>query len=356
MSRVLFLVADLHYSSRTTQILSLLQGLKPLGWEWQVAALRPQGPAAAALAEAGATVQVLMRQSFWDVRAFSRLRQLLREWQPDLLHVCGPAMLAFLHVAVGRPHIPLLVSQPLPRQQRGLRPPWWALRLLRQADYLLLSSEAQRHRCQQAHLPPEKLVLLRPAAAHAEPATDFAQTGGPYTITCVGPLEPAKGLYDAIWTYDMVRRLYPDAAMRIVGEGSEGPRLRTFVRNLELQDGVHFTGLVPDLNSELERASVVWIPSRTDCGQYVLAEALAAGRPVIAAKTPSLAELIVDGESGFLVAPRDRVALARRTCRLFENADLQTHIAQAARQQAQKFLALPHLSESYIDVCRRAAA
>jgi glycosyltransferase involved in cell wall biosynthesis len=70
---------------------------------------------------------------------------------------------------------------------------------------------------------------------------------------------------------------------------------------------------------------------------------MAAGRPVVASRLPELTEIIVDGETGFLVPPGDKTALARQTRRLLEDADLARRLGEAGRRRAAECFSLARL-------------
>ena len=59
---------------------------------------------------------------------------------------------------------------------------------------------------------------------------------------------------------------------------------------------------------------------------------MAAGRPLVAARLPAVAELVNDGATGFLVAPGDKEALARQTRLLFDDGQLAQKLAEAGRR------------------------
>jgi phosphatidylinositol alpha-mannosyltransferase len=108
----------------------------------------------------------------------------------------------------------------------------------------------------------------------------------------------------------------------------------------ELLHDVHFAGLVP--HSELPRyyqaAHVFCAPStgRESFG-IVLLEAMAAGRPVVASDIAGYAALLRHGGEGFLVPPRDTVALAQALSRLLADAGLRKQMGAEGQHKAQKY-------------------
>ena len=95
-------------------------------------------------------------------------------------------------------------------------------------------------------------------------------------------------------------------------------------------------GFVPhdELVGLYERAAVVACPSHREGYGVVCAEAMAHGRPVVASAVGGLLDLVVDGETGLLVAPGDVAALRSALDRLLADADLRRRLGEAARERA----------------------
>jgi glycosyltransferase involved in cell wall biosynthesis len=85
----------------------------------------------------------------------------------------------------------------------------------------------------------------------------------------------------------------------------------------------------------------------------VAIEAMASGRPVVASDIGGLSDLVVDGETGYLVPPGDAQALCRAMQHLLDNAPLREQMGNAARQRAQQFYAsaiIPRIEQVYLDL------
>jgi glycosyltransferase involved in cell wall biosynthesis len=91
----------------------------------------------------------------------------------------------------------------------------------------------------------------------------------------------------------------------------------------------------------------------------VVSEAMSRGKPVIGTKPGGHADLIVDGETGFLVPTGDVGALALAMDRLIADADLRLRMGQAARLRADVFTAdavIPRIEALYASVVARTGA
>jgi len=91
------------------------------------------------------------------------------------------------------------------------------------------------------------------------------------------------------------------------------------VQTLGLGEDVSFVGFVKDVPKFLSSVDVLVLPSLFEGLGVAALEGMAAGKPVVATRVGGLVESIVDGETGFLVPPRDGVALAAAIERLVED-------------------------------------
>ena len=126
----------------------------------------------------------------------------------------------------------------------------------------------------------------------------------------------------------------PDAHAVLVGADVE--QGGAFRRELEraaddagVRDRVVFAGVRDDTRSILAEADVVALPSWTEGLPLVVLEAMAQGRAVVATPVGGTPELVVEGETGLLVPPRDPRALAAALRRLVDDPDLRARLGEA---------------------------
>jgi glycosyltransferase involved in cell wall biosynthesis/gas vesicle protein len=117
---------------------------------------------------------------------------------------------------------------------------------------------------------------------------------------------------------------HPDVIVELVGDGGERENLSRLATELGLADRVIFTGHISDqdLPAAYERCTAFVMPSIAELQSIATMEAMASGRPVIAADAMALPHLVHDGDNGYLFPPDDSDALADRL-RLILNADQQ---------------------------------
>ncbi len=183
---------------------------------------------------------------------------------------------------------------------------------------------------------------FRPPASPVEGAADRARFGiAPegFVVLGVSRLVPRKG-FDVL--VDAMGGL-PDAALVIAGDGRDRARLEERVRFHGLSGCTRFLGRVSDadLPALYRSADVFAVPCRdrwrgleAEGFGVVFLEAAASGVPAVAGRSGGSHEAVVDGETGFVVEPRQVVAVRHALERLRYDDALRTRIGATARQRA----------------------
>ena len=188
----------------------------------------------------------------------------------------------------------------------------------------------------------------------ARPATlTRAAFGVPESSPCfgiVGLLVEWKGQDVFLRAAKRVLEQVPNAYAFVIGGAPRGGRdyeemLRALAAELGIADRVIFTGFRSDVPHVLRLLDVVAHASvRTEPFGRVIIEAMAMGRPVVAARAGGPTEIIDDGRTGFLVPTRDDEVLAKRIVALLQDSSLAMRVGQAARQDVvEKYSAADHV-------------
>lgn len=159
------------------------------------------------------------------------------------------------------------------------------------------------------------------------------------TVFAVGRCVPKKGFADLLQTVRLLADRNLAVQVRIAGDGPLLPQLQDQAADLGIAGRVEFLGSVPQatIRAELERADLFALPSvPVDDGDIdgipvSLMEAMAVGCPVISTRVSGIPELVVDGESGLLVPPRDPQALAAAIERLATDPELYRELGDGGR-------------------------
>ena len=171
-------------------------------------------------------------------------------------------------------------------------------------------------------------------------------------IGVVGRLHGQKGHAFLLEAMGKVRAEFPDAHLLVVGDGPLEKPLRDLARRLDIAGAVHFLGKRNDVPKLLTAMDVFCLPSLYEGMPNALLEAMAASRPCIATPVEGSADIIIDGESGLFVPPREVDALADAILRLLADPDAAKAMGRAARKRVEQHFSVQRMLRGY-EACYR---
>jgi len=264
-----------------------------------------------------------------------RVRRLVRDLRPDLLHALHLTSYGFLSVLCDV-H-PTLVSV-------------WGTDVLEAPRLSPFHYLITRYALRRAdHITATGLRL-------AEAAARYAPAGKPVTVVpygvdlrrfrprprearsevvigAVARLSKEKGLRYLLEAFAVVTGHHPQARLVLAGEGPERQRLERLAARLGLGERVRFLGEVPheQVPEVLQQLDIFAMPSTYEGFGVAALEAEAMELPVVASRIHGIPDVVLDGETGLLVPPRDGQALAAALERLASDGDLRRRLGQAGR-------------------------
>lgn len=292
-----------------------------------------------------------------DARAVMRLAQLFRRLRPDIVHTHTSKAGFVGRMAARLARVPTIIHTPhghiyAPGSEIAGVPDGFRRRCFlaaervaaRWTDCLTTLTDAER----------EESIALglctreRSRTINNGVASDFAsvdpaerarvreELGIPQSIPVamsVGRLDSVKGHVYFVDAAAIVAKDVPDAVCVLVGSGSEEEVLRRRAAELRLGERLIFLGRRTDVGRLLCAADVFVLPSLYEGFGLAAAEAMAAGLPVVGTRVGGLPEVVVDGETGFLVPPKSAEALAVPVVRLMRDVSLRSKLGEAGRRR-----------------------
>ncbi len=359
--RVLFLADHLgHAEGRihgvTTYFLETLPAFDPGLVVPVLGILRPRHPVAERFQTAGVTLRFFGRLK-WDPRAFFDLLHYAKSHQIDIFHICGVKSLLLGRLVARWQRRPVIAhfhdAIPAPHGLRTLE-----RRLAPCTELALAVSRPIRDfAIQEFGLSPERVRVLHNGLhveRFARPKIDARQrirqelglAPAAPVIGVIGRVHPVKGQKLMIRALPQVLRQCPEAMLVIVGDGPDYEGCVALVKELGLGARVCFTGQRDDIPDLLAAVDLVVVPSLwAEPLGFVALEAMAAARPVVAFQTGGLPEIILDDETGYLVPPADREALARTVGKLAGQPELRQRLGANAARWARRFSIQHHVRQ-----------
>ncbi|MBD2744689.1 glycosyltransferase family 1 protein [Coleofasciculus sp. FACHB-1120] len=273
----------------------------------------------------------------------------LEKFQPDIIHVVNPAILGLAGVYYAKTmQIPLLASYhthlPQYLQHYGLGMLegvlWEFLKSAHnQAQLNLCTSTAMvqeltSHGIQRVDLWQRGVdtELFQPHLSSREMRSHLSQ-GHPESplLLYVGRLGAEKEI-DRI---KPVLAAIPNARLALVGDGPHRQALQQHFAGTPTHFVGYLTGV--ELASAFASADAFIFPSRTETLGLVLLEAMAAGCPVVAARSGGIPDIVTDGVNGYLFDPKDEEGAIAATQRLLAHQEERETLRQNARLEAERW-------------------
>jgi glycosyltransferase involved in cell wall biosynthesis len=155
-------------------------------------------------------------------------------------------------------------------------------------------------------------------------------------LLSVGRIVYQKGLDLGLRALAQLKDL--DWHWSIAGDGPQMDPLKSLAQELGIAERVTFLGWQSkaDLTQAYHRANLFLFPSRHEGMPNAVLEAMASGLPVIATRIAGNEELVLDGETGVLVAPEDVNALRDGLRRLLTDAQMRERMGRASRLRVER--------------------
>ena len=156
---------------------------------------------------------------------------------------------------------------------------------------------------------------------------------GEKLVCHVSNFRPVKRIMDVVMTFQRIAEKVPSRLI-MIGDGPDRSRAEAYIRDHELRDRVFFLGNIPNLEEVLGGCDLFLLPSETESFGMAALEAMASEVPVIATQAGGLPEVVVEGETGYLLPVGDIEAMAERGIEILRDPALGTRLGKQAREVA----------------------
>lgn len=159
----------------------------------------------------------------------------------------------------------------------------------------------------------------------------------PLRVVCVASLIPEKGVEDLIRAAALLNQEGTSLEVTVVGDGPMLPLLQDTALELGVGTIVRFLGLRTDVPQLLAQSHVAVVPSRWDeAFGFAVTEAMAAGLPVVASNVGGIPEIVVDGQTGFLIPPASPAEIARCLRELGRDPEVARRLGANGRRRVER--------------------
>ena len=353
--RVLHLDSGADWRGGQQQVLYLAEGLKSFPVE-QHLIVRAGSSLSKRLQPLGLPVIALPFHSEWGPLSLFGLLGVIRKTRPQVIHAhdsrtLGMAVLlkaagCYFHLVASR-----RVAFPLNAN------PLWRLKYQKFPDRIIAVSRHIRELLVQQGIAPGKVQvihdgLLLPVTPGPEERRSarrhFGLADGELLIGTAGQFTREKGHEVLIRAFRAMADQQPGIRLLLLGDGPLRSRLSDLARSLGLQDKVLLQRADCDLGKVFPALDLFVYPSLVEGLGSVLLLAMAYRIPVCASRTGGIPELVVQGETGFLVPPGEPSSLAEQVLKILRKPDgLKEMVERAYQRVNSEFNAARMVSQTF---------
>jgi glycosyltransferase involved in cell wall biosynthesis len=339
-TRVLHVINTAEVGGGGEHLVQLVRGLLRRGFTSAVIVGR-DGPTTDRLRQAGASVTVV---GLLGGTAPLSLGRRIRALQPDLVHLHGSraGFTGVIAAWLARARPVVYTGHAFAFRRRLPRLLHWAAARTEAvtcclADQVIALSRGDLAGAAACGIPTAHFTVI----ANGVYLARFGTTGGRRgefgldaqvpVVGMIARLVQQKDPLSFLRMAQLVSRTIPDSRFLLVGDGPLRATVEQAVREMALDGRVIMTGLRQDVPELLLTMDVVVLTSLWEGLPLTLLEAMAAARPIVATRVQGTAEVVVDGETGILVAPEDSAQLAAAVVELVRTRSAATHGSEGTR-------------------------
>lgn len=272
---------------------------------------------------------------------YSRLRSTLNQIQADIIISTFANEMAYLHKYATRSkkilelhtstlYINHLLGNKLLDRWRKKD----ILTQIRKFDSFVVLTQTDRANCEGGGFHTNTIAIPNALTYKSE----FRSSLNNQLALCVGRLNHIKGIERLIDIWAVFHRTHPDWILEIVGDGELKEKLQQQIINKGLQKCIQLSAATVHIQQKYQDSSILLLTSYMESFGMVLIEAQACGVPVIAYDVPcGPAEIIHDGEDGFLIKDGDIDDFVKKLSLVATNENLRHKMGNAAYLNAQRY-------------------
>lgn len=353
------------YFGAEAVIYNLVRALPPEKYLQKVILMKTGLPTyqdfASRLKEQSIQTEILPLRSRIDPAAIKQLARSLREQQVNILHCHG-----YKSDIIGYFVQKLFSKIKLVATMHGWTYMNWKVMLyekmdthfLRRFDRVIAVSTDVANQAKMEKIPESKIYVIPNAIDTAEYAQvkgdlnildELGITNDDFILGTVARLSPEKGVEDLINAMPAVLAQKKECKLLVIGDGPEREKLEHLTGKLNIHKNIKFLGVRNNIAQILPLLDIFIMPSHREGTPMALLEAMAAGRPIVAARVGGIPKIIESGQSGRLVSPQNPNELARAICDLAAQPQTMARFGLEARKQVESNYSFKTMSRQMTD-------
>lgn len=275
----------------------------------------------------------------------TRLKQAIQRLKPDLVHSESPVGTVAgvksgcptVHSIHGVVHKEVLVSKNLSNYLALRVESWLANQAVRGATQIIATSDyAAREFASLAKAPTH--LIYNPIE---DRFFDLESCEIDNKMLYAGLMSVRKNVFGLVRAFGVLHQRDPRPELFVCGRIAApdyNAKVEQYVRTHNLGECIHLLGFISqeEVGRHFAEAAVICLYSYEETAPMILSQAMCAGKPVVASAAGGSPDIVIDGETGFIVACDDDDAFAERSLQLLNDPELRRRMGQRAREVAEQ--------------------
>jgi glycosyltransferase involved in cell wall biosynthesis len=347
---ILFIINQLSVGGAEEQLVVLCEGLRKRGHEVHVVSIYDDLDLRSRLDAIQVPIRVAHKYSKVDLTIVWRLRRLIREVDPDLVHAYLPAASLFTAMTKWTGiSVPILVGERNVNDWRSRWRIWLDNIVRRRVAVITCNAEAiKKHLIDREHVSADQIVVIpnglgqgrrtRPDEAVIDRARrEINAPPGSFVVISVANFTQRKRHDILLSAFSKARDAVTNLFLVLVGKGAMEQDIRGMIERLRLGDCSQIISSCMNPVPLLCVSNAAILTSDIEGFPNALLEAMAMGLPIVASDVGGNPELVVPGRGGFICAAYDVRAFETALVRLARDSPLAREMGQYNRERAREF-------------------
>lgn len=182
---------------------------------------------------------------------------------------------------------------------------------------------------------------------------ELSLTDDTFLIGIVASMIPQKGHSYLLLAAKEVIREHPKAVFVLVGEGAMHNEIKAIIKSKNLENNVYLLGTRTDIPEVLSSLDLFVLPSIWEGFGVAILEAMASELPVIASRVDGIPEIVVEGETGLLVQPKDVNGLTEAMLYFLNNPEERKRMAKAGSRRSIEYFSMETMVDKYLELYQK---
>ncbi len=292
-----------------------------------------------------------------DPRHYTALKKLLKKGVFDLIHIhlWNPGSCRYAFWAAEKAKIPIVTTEHDPFELTGVKNAIKKRCLMKTDQIIAISMDNYRHLAQLGEDTKKRLNIVHNGIDldkyldNVDKASLPVQKGD-LVITCIAELHERKGQKYLIEAFKKLQTQIPKLHLMLVGKGPNEAQLK---KDYATVTNLHFLGWRDDIPAVLKASDLFVLPSLREAFGLVLLEAMASGLACIATDNGGTMDIVIEGQTGYLVPPGNSDRLAEAINKILRNPGQKADMEKAGLERVQKEFTADKMAARTLEVYKK---